>query len=176
MKELNALIWLFPILFMFQDFEEIIMINPWKKKNEKYIHQMKEKNKYIPYPFTGSTASFSIGVLVEFIIINIVCLASYVTENYIILIGLFMGFFLHLFVHIFLSIRFKKYVPGITTSIIEIPICIFLLYKSEIFSLFTMKDLGISIISASLIVLFTVYILHRLVRNFNLWLQNYSMN
>lgn len=32
MKELFMIIWLFPILFMVHDFEEIIIINAWKEK------------------------------------------------------------------------------------------------------------------------------------------------
>lgn len=176
MKFLYALIWSFPVLFMFQDFEEIIMVNSWKKRNEQYIKDMKQKNKYIPYPFTSSTASFSIGVLIEFIVINLVCLFSYLTDNYIVWMGLFMGFVLHLFAHIILSIKFKKYVPGITTSIILIPICIFLLYKSNIFVLFNLKELIISIISASLIILAVIYILHKLMNNFDLWLKKYEGN
>lgn len=175
MKFLNTLIWLFPILFMFQDFEEIIMINPWKKKYAQYIDSMKKKGKYVPYPFIGTTASFSIGVLIEFVVINAVCIFSSLFDNYIVWTGLFIGFTLHLFAHIFLCLKFKKYVPGITTSIILIPICILLLYKCEIFSLFTFKDLLISIISATLLVLAIVYILHKLVKHFDVWLKNYSM-
>lgn len=176
MKFFYAVIWLFPVLFMFQDFEEIIMINSWKKKNEKYICSLKEKNKYVPYPFDGSTASFSIGVLIEFIIIFLVCLFSYIFDNYIVWMGLFMGFVVHLFAHIWINIKFERYVPGVVTSVILIPICLYILYRSEIFSLFNAVSIGASIASACLIVLTTIYILHKLVKKFDLWLNKYSMS
>lgn len=176
MKSLDILTWLFPILFMFQDFEEIIMINPWKKRYEKYINEMKGKSKYIPYPFNGTTAAFSIAVFLEFIFITVVCAFSYIYNNYIIWLGLFIGFVLHLFGHIFLSIKFKKYVPGITTSLILIPICILLLKQSKIFSLLCFKSILVSIVISSIIILCALYLLHKLVKRFDLWLISYSKN
>lgn len=175
MKFFYTIIWLFPILFMFQDFEEIIMINVWKKRNKHYILRLKEKNRYVPYPFDGSTASFSVAVLIEFIIIFLVCIFSCIFNNYIVWMGLFIGFIVHLFAHIWLNIKFCKYVPGTITSVILIPICIYLLYKSNILALFSVRDIILSIVSACLIILIEVYTLHKLINKFDLWLEKYAL-
>lgn len=60
---MNAIAWLFPIIFMIHDFEEIVMINAWQQKNKQYIQNMKDK--YIPFKFKGSTASISFWVAIE---------------------------------------------------------------------------------------------------------------
>lgn len=67
MKELFMIIWLFPILFMIHDFEEIIIIKSWQQKNKEYIENRLQK--FVPFNFKASTAAFSIGVAEEFVII-----------------------------------------------------------------------------------------------------------
>ncbi|RYM02943.1 HXXEE domain-containing protein [Sporolactobacillus sp. THM7-7] len=39
MDKIHVLIWLFPILFMFHDFEEIIFMKSWLIKNKYYLSQ-----------------------------------------------------------------------------------------------------------------------------------------
>ena len=123
MKQLFIFIWTFPVIFMLHDFEEIIMINAWKQKRKKYIESL--KTGHVPFDFNASTASFSIAVAEEFLIISIITLVSSLINNYIIWYGFFIAFTLHLFIHLFQFIFFKKYVPSIITSIIFIPISCF---------------------------------------------------
>ncbi len=127
MKELFMNIWLFPIIFMIHDFEEILMVNAWQQKNKQYIED--RKGKYIPFNFEASTAAFSIGVAEEFVIISIAAIISNLLNSYIIWFGLFIAFIIHLFLHAFMCINFKKYVPGVVTSIIFIPLCCFMVYR-----------------------------------------------
>ena len=106
MKTLFIIIWLFPILFMIHDFEEIVMVYAWQQKNKQYIQSRKDK--YIPFKFKASTSAFSIAVAEEFVIISIVTIISCLLNNYVIWFGLFIAFIIHFFLHIFMCISFKK--------------------------------------------------------------------
>lgn len=172
MRELFMNIWLFPVLFMIHDFEEILMVKAWQQKNKKYIQGRNDK--YIPFNFKASTAAISLGVEVEFVIISIAAIISYLLNSYVIWFGLFIAFTLHLFFHIFMYINFKKYVPGVATSIIFIPICCFIVYRNNILLHYSIPTLLLSILISTLIMIGNIYILHKAVEKFNSWLEKYS--
>ncbi|AGK95508.1 HXXEE domain-containing protein [Clostridium pasteurianum] len=174
MKTLTIIIWLFPILFMIHDFEEIIMINPWKKRNREYIEEI--KNKRIPFEFNASTAAFAIAVAEEFLIISIVTLISYVIYSYAIWYGLFIAFTLHLIFHLFQWLRFKKYVPSTITSVLFIPICFYMIYKFNILLHYNSVTLFLYILIASIIMIINLYFLHRGMKKFDYWLKQFSTN
>ena len=144
MKALFMNIWLFPILFMLHDFEEILIVNAWQRKNKQYIEG--RKGKYIPFNFKGSTAAFSVGIAEEFVIISVVVVLSCLFNSYVVWFGLFIAFIIHLFLHIFMSISFKKYVPGVVTSILFIPPCCFIVYKFNVLLHYNITTLLLSIV------------------------------
>lgn len=172
MKELFMIIWLFPILFMIHDFEEIIIIKAWQRKNKEYIENKLEK--YVPFNFRASTASFSIGVAEEFVIISIVTIISYLFNNYIVWFGLFIAFFLHLFFHVLMYIIFKRYVPGVVTSIIFIPISCFMVYRINVLLYYNISTLFFTILIGTLLMAINLYFLHKAMGKFDLWLGKYS--
>ncbi len=58
---IHTLIWLFPIAFMFHDFEEIILGEPWLRKNageiKHRVNEMFEQNRgYLPQFSAGRTS------------------------------------------------------------------------------------------------------------------------
>ena len=103
MNDINAMVWLFPILFMFHDFEEIIFMQSWISKNRDYLdHRFPALSKKLSSHFDQiTTSAFALGVAEEFIIISIITVVSYVTNWYILWIGLFITFALHLVIHCF---------------------------------------------------------------------------
>ena len=172
MKTLFMIIWLFPILFMIHDFEEIIMIKAWQQKNKQYIQS--RKNNHIPFNFEASTAAFSIAVAEEFIIISTITIISYLLDNYIVWYGLFIAFTVHLFFHVFQWLSFKKYVPSVITSIVFIPICCLIIYKINILLNYDIISLLFSILISTLIMVGNIYILHKTMKKFDSWLGKYS--
>ncbi|MBC2582383.1 HXXEE domain-containing protein [Clostridium sp. DJ247] len=171
MKTLFMIIWLFPILFMIHDFEEIIMIEAWQERNKQYIENM--ANKHIPFNFKASTASFSIAVAEEFIILSIVTVVSCLLDNYIVWYGLFIAFTLHLLFHIFQWLSFKKYLPSVITSISFLPLCCFLIYKINILLDYDIITLLFSISISILVMVGNIYILHKAMMKFDSWLEKY---
>ncbi|WP_026881695.1 HXXEE domain-containing protein [Clostridium akagii] len=172
MKILFMYIWLFPILFMIHDFEEIFMVNAWQQKNKHYIESRKDK--YIPYNFKASTAAFSIGVDIEFALISIVTIISYLLNSYVIWFGLFIAFVVHLFLHIIMCINFKGYVPGVITGTIVIPVSCFMIYRIYILLNFNMIIFLFSILIGTLFMLGMIYVLHKATKKFNYWLERYN--
>ena len=140
MDKIQVIIWLFPILFIFHDFEEIIFIQVWISKNRRYLCEKLPRlsKKLLPHFDNITTSSFALGVAEEFILISIITAISYLMNWYSLWLGLFIAFTLHLAVHCFQALIIRKYVPAIVTSIICLPICIYIIKNT--FQLFTFSS------------------------------------
>ncbi|MBN1536634.1 MAG: HXXEE domain-containing protein [Anaerolineales bacterium] len=124
----NELIWLFPIAFMLHDFEELILFEPWLKKNASNI-MGRFQGKVPPYIekqlntlLNKSTTQFALTI---FLIFMLTCLSSILAAEFgIFSIFLFASslFFMHSFMHIGQAVVMRKYIPAMLTSIfIAIP-------------------------------------------------------
>lgn len=176
MNALFMIVLLFPILFIIHEFEEIAMITVWQKRNEQYIKTLESQNQKAPFVFKGSTASFSLGVLEEFLILSIITVASYLSNNYELFYGLIIAVTLHFFMHIFFSIRFKGYVPGITTTIILTPFFCFMIYKLNGMLHYNIITSIFSISIATLLMIVNLYMLHNVMIKFAERLNKYANN
>lgn len=123
-------IWLFPILFLFHDMEEIIGFGIWIKKNRTML---KEKlPRMIETHKNFSTEGFAFAVFEEFIVCLIICLVLSATGNDIvsyIWLGAFVAYDLHLVIHIGQSILIKQYIPALITSIICLPVSTYMIVQ-----------------------------------------------
>lgn len=124
---IETLIWLFPIMFMIHELEEIIFMKPWIKKNAATIQKR--------FPFIGrrfrkatkdfSTRKFALIVAEEFIIISAVTVVSMQWGFINMFTGMLIAYSLHLFIHIVQFIIYRRYIPTIVTSLISIPYLVF---------------------------------------------------
>lgn len=136
--DVQTLIWLFPIMFVFHDFEEIIMIEKWMKKNSTTLYNLlpKKMADRIIEQFSMSTAQFSVAVLVIFLFVSssTYMASQYVTQgmfgNIYFFTTLTLIFFLHAFTHIGQSFIFRSITPGAITSLIIIIPYSLVLYRS----------------------------------------------
>ncbi len=120
-------IWLFPILFIFHDMEEIIGLEKWINK---YRDVLKNKYPKIANTYENySTSKMALAVFEEFNLSVLICMFSLFFSQYELWVGVFIAFILHLFVHIIQAIFFGKYIPALITSIIAIPISLSILIK-----------------------------------------------
>ncbi|WP_169973933.1 MULTISPECIES: HXXEE domain-containing protein [unclassified Campylobacter] len=124
-------VWLFPIIFVFHDFEEIIFLRFWLDKNKDFL----EKN----YPFvlkryeSISSEAFAFGVFEEFVLCIIICILAVWADNkfvWLIWLGCFSACAIHFIVHIFQAVIIKRYIPAIVTSVITLPVSIWIIAKS----------------------------------------------
>lgn len=164
MNTIKTIVWLFPVIFMLHDFEEVIFIEAWKKKNKRQMQTAKMKK--VPFADFNNTASFSIGVAIEFLIISALSLFACIFEWYFLWFCLFFGFTLHFVVHCVMTLQFKHYVPGVVTSIPFLPICIYILWFSSKIISFNATQLFLSCVIGSLLMLLMVSILHRCMKSF----------
>lgn len=100
MNNIRCIIWLLPILFIFHDFEEIILMKPWINRNRSHLQNKfpKISNKFLSHFDNITTSSFALGVAEEFILISIITIISCITNKYELWLGLFVTFFLHLII------------------------------------------------------------------------------
>ncbi len=121
--------WLFPIIFIFHDMEEIIGLGVWLNKNRSLLEKRFPKVNRIYQDF--STEGFALAVFEEFIVCLLVSgLAYYVDCEVIswIWLGAFIGCAVHFVVHIGQTFVLKKYIPAVITSIICLPIGAIIIY------------------------------------------------
>ena len=78
MNNIQVIIWLFPMLFIFHDFEEIIFMKAWINKNKAYLLKKFPglPQKLLSHLDNITTSSFFLGVAEEFIIISIITIIS----------------------------------------------------------------------------------------------------
>lgn len=125
---MNFYVWLFPVIFIFHDMEEIIGFIPWLRKNRIFL-----ESKYTKFimPYEGvTTEGFAFAVYEELILCIAICIVSYLTGFYGIWLGSMIACVLHFVVHIVESIVIRKYIPAMITSIIALPVGILIIYKS----------------------------------------------
>jgi hypothetical protein len=174
MNDIKAMVWLFPILFIFHDFEEIIFMQSWISKNRSYLsHRFPALSKKLfPHFDQITTSAFVLGVAEEFILISIVTVVSYVTNWYILWTGLFIAFILHLVIHCFQALVLRKYVPAIITSIICLPICVYMI--SQAVKLFPFNDVILYSVLSSVLMVANLILIHKAMTVFSIWLAQYE--
>lgn len=122
------MIWLFPILFIVHDMEEIIGYGLWLTKNRAFLDEKYPKisNTYKPYSTEGMAAA----VMEELVLCLVVCIITRITGFYGLWFGAFVAYTVHLIVHFGQSIVIRKYIPAVITSIICLPISIWVIASS----------------------------------------------
>ena len=133
MDHIVLLICLFPVVFMLDDFEEIIMQQRWMERNadelsrrfpvlRKQIMQLRELSP------TG------------FIIISGVSVYAVLSQHYFLWMALFLAFGIHLLVHVGQFVLLRKYIPAIVTSLLCLPYAVYVCYFFYSTGLFTAMD------------------------------------
>lgn len=123
-------IWLFPIIFIFHDMEEIIGAKVWLNKNSDLINHKYPRLHKMSKDF--STEGFAFAVFEELIVCIILCIATSLINNSLvwgIWLGAFIACTVHFVVHIIQAIIFRKYIPAVITSIISMPPSVWIILK-----------------------------------------------
>lgn len=158
---MNELLWLFPILFMLHEMEEIIGFKIWLDKHlgivQKYPLLSKIYNHF-------SHEGFAFAVLEQYLLCLVVTLFSIYYENYLIWIGFFIAFLIHLAIHILQSIIIRKYIPALATSIILLPIGLWILIQVISLSNYTHLAIIIWSIICFIIMILNLIFVHFLMR------------
>jgi len=131
---MERVFWLFPIVFMIHEMEEIIGFRLWFEKNFDLVKKYSTLEKLYS---NFSSEGFAIAVLEEYIICIVVTGISIFWE-----------------IHIIQSLVIRRYIPALISSIALLPISIFLISKSIHYFGYHFTDIVmISILSVILMVL-----------------------
>lgn len=151
---MNELVWIFPILFIFHDMEEIIGFGLWLTNNRAFLDNKYPKisNTYKPY----STEGMAVAVMEELVLCLVICFISRFTGFYGLWLGGFVAYTVHLIIHIGQSIVIRKYIPAYITSLICIPVSVWVIVRSitllsySISGVIVYSLIGIVVIAANL--------------------------
>lgn len=167
-------IWLFPILFIFHDFEEIIFMRAWINKNRDYLENRFPKlaKRMLPHFERLTTSSFALGVAEEFILISFITIVSSAMNSYGLWIGSFIAFTIHLLIHCFQALMIRKYFPAIVTSLICLPVCIYII-RLALLTIPINMIIGYSILCV-IIMGVNIMIIHKLMAIFGKWIARYE--
>lgn len=129
---LSSLLWLFMIVFMLHDLEEIIMLDPWMKKNRSFAL------KKIPSGMRGKAArildiksyQFAVAVLLEFIVFIPVTFIAVERGQYFMFLAFNSVLLLHVFMHVGQSIILRRYTIGVVSAVVLVlPYTVYLFYR-----------------------------------------------
>ena len=165
-------IWLLPILFVFHDFEEIIGARLWATKNGAEICRRIPKATLIFNDLT--TEGFALAVAEEFVIILIICGLTFtgIRAFGLLWLGVFFAYTLHLAVHIGQAIVFRKYIPALTTSIICLPVSIWI-FKNCLAAIdASFCEIALYCLVATVATVVNLLFAHKLSGKYSKWINN----
>lgn len=170
----ESLLWLFPILFMLHDFEEILLMQAWIARNKGALrHKFPAlAGRMLPH-FEGlTTASFALGVAEEFALLCVITGAAAVLQSYALWLGLLVAFTVHLVMHCVQGLLLRGYVPALATSVLCLPVCVDML--RSILPLFSWKVVAGYTALGLLLMVANLALVHRCMVPFGRWLERYS--
>ncbi len=169
----NVFLWLFPSLFMVHEFEEIIFVGAWRKRNLAYLSTRNPR--LTPYWAFVSTASFSSAVAEEWLLLLVITAAALSFKNYFLWYGMLFAFTLHLVIlHLILGNLFRRYVPGVFTAALFLLPSIYMLFYSARDLHYGWQAIVLSALTGTLIAGVNLWLMHRAMPGFDRWLDQFS--
>lgn len=129
---LQSLFWLFPISFMVHDFEEIIIVETWMKRNSIKVKNSAPRllQKRMEAMFDIRADRFAFVVALEFIIFIPATWLAAEKGNYLFFVGFNSILALHVISHLGNSLILRRYTPGIATALfVTLPYSLYLFYR-----------------------------------------------
>ncbi len=145
-----TVVWLFPIIFMFHDFEEILTVEKWVKRNRDFVfHKIPPSlHKYFYSTFQMTTVQFAQDVFWIFLVITAATIIAVLFSFYFPFLILLALFFAHVFTHIGQAVYLGKYTPGVITAIgLVLPYSLYAYYRLLGEAVITSWDIIWSILS-----------------------------
>lgn len=167
---MDRYLWLLPLLFVFHDFEEIIGMKVWVARNGYAVSKRFPPFKFIFNNLT-STAGFALAVAEEFVLLLIICGLTFTGIRVfdLLWLGTFIAFTLHLVVHIGQAVVIRKYIPALATSILVLPVSIWLIADCIKTTDFSPIEIIVYSLAATVAVAANLFLAHWLARKFNEW-------
>ena len=133
--ELHNALWLFIVIFMLHDFEEIITVEHWSQKNKNLVKNSNNNLKLLIWKFWNiNSHSFAKRDVFIFLIASIFVFikVQFIDSNLtsVLFISFLCFVLLHNLVHILQTIILKTYTPGLCTAVFLVtPYTVYLLNR-----------------------------------------------
>jgi len=133
--ELYNVLWLFVVVFMLHDFEEIITVEKWAKKKEANINlQNKWISRKIWEFWNISSYAFAKRDVFIFLFMSLITFMKVLyLESYwssILFVGFLIFVLVHNLIHLLQTLLIKAYTPGLYTAVLLVtPYTTYLLYR-----------------------------------------------
>lgn len=152
----SSLYWLFPILFMTHEIEEIIFLS-------RFVERLKwnNSNKVIEKIPSISSFQFTIIVIEQLILIILLSFYCYMSNNISLYIALIIVYIVHILIHYIQAIVIKKIIPGFYMGTLSSIVLAYLLITIEV----DLKELVGYILIILLIAIFNLLIMHKIISN-----------
>lgn len=166
METFGLIISLLPIVFMLHEFEEIIFLKPWLKRNKAWII---EKHPRLSKPLAGtanlSPSAFALIVAEEFILVSLATVAALIFHAYYPWLAVLLAFSLHAAVHLVQGLALRRYVPIIATSILALAYGV---YGINIISnLFSAEEIFLCLLAGTVFMAANLLVMHRIAAAFD---------
>ncbi|WP_422657518.1 HXXEE domain-containing protein [Paenibacillus sp. EC2-1] len=128
----QTLVWLFIVVFVLHDLEEIIWVEAWIKKNKSHvIHAVPKRfKKPLNKMFNITSGQFAFAVLLEFIVFIPFTYIAAEHEKFFVFLSINSLFLLHVFTHLGQSLYLKMYTPGVISAVIcVLPYTLYMFYR-----------------------------------------------
>lgn len=169
----ETIMWLFPIMFMIHDFEEIIFMKSWGKRHaevlDSKLHARIRKLTHVTLDL--SLPAFAYAVMLIFLLISIATLICVEFELYAFWLGMVTVYFLHTLIHILQSIYLRMYIPAVVTSLLTGIYGVYALYTGFVQWQIPWSQVGVSILISLLLFVFLFLLIIRSANWFELRLQ-----
>ncbi|KAB7709085.1 HXXEE domain-containing protein [Bacillus aerolatus] len=118
---LRAVLWLFPLVFLIHDMEELVLIESWMENHRGMLAEKLHLGGWNLQGVLWTTPRFAIAVTV---LLGLICIASYCAarpgatakDRKWFVIGI-TALFLNVFTHLAQTALFHSYTPGVVTAI-----------------------------------------------------------
>ncbi|WP_419886492.1 HXXEE domain-containing protein [Paenibacillus sp. B-A-8] len=144
-----SLLWLLPILFMFHDFEEILVIEAWSAKYGTRVEVAIPPfmRKMYTSMMHMTTRNFALDVLFVYILIVAVTCIAVFFSYYLLYLAVLAVFFFHVFTHLGQTIYLKMYTPGVVTAVLVVlPYSLYAYYRLLDDGVVSITDIGRSLV------------------------------
>ncbi len=153
-------IWLFPVLFIFHDMEEIIGMRAWLEKNRTMLDKRfpKISGSFAHY----STEGMALAVFEELLVCIAICILSICLNWYALWLGGLIAYTVHLAVHIVQAVVVGMYLPALATSMIALPVSVLLIKKCMELLQFTAGEAVLYGVAGLMLIALNLKLAHRL--------------
>ena len=140
---IQTLMMLFPVVFMFHDFEELCFLESWIRKNADDL-----RNTFIGKNWLTlegySTAAIGIAIMMMFLFVSTTSILSAIFNLYTLFSAAMIVFAIHNLVHIIQPILLRRYIPAMGSSIITFPYPFYVLHSMNHLKLLAGRDIFVS--------------------------------